>query len=138
MSAPQRRRPTTGSAFQLVPEVESVVTPVADAAPTTDAPEVVTSAAADASSAARPNRTRDERPVDSKGSTTLLMGLSLKGRAQTAVLRTQGFDGGYTSFSALVEGAVAREVERLEAEFNNGEPFPAHRGAFRTGRPLGS
>ncbi|MWV75903.1 ParB family protein [Rathayibacter rathayi] len=124
--------------FQLVPEVESVVTPVADATPITDAPEAVASAEADASTAAKSNRTRGERPVDSKGSTTLLMGLSLKGRAQTAVLRTQGFDGGYTSFSALVEGAVAREVERLEGEFNNGEPFPAHRGAFRTGRPLGS
>ena len=54
------------------------------------------------------------------------------------VLRTAGYDGGYQSMAALVDGALERELERLAIEFNDGEPFPRNAGGFRQGRPLGS
>jgi hypothetical protein len=63
---------------------------------------------------------------------------SIEKRAETAVLRTGGFEGGYTSLTALVEGAMERELVRLANEFNNGQPFPTNTGTFRQGRPLGS
>jgi hypothetical protein len=75
---------------------------------------------------------------DEKKATTLAIRRSVKARAETAVLRTAGFDGGYKSWAAFVEGALERELERLEQEFNDGKRFPANTGAFRQGRPLGS
>ncbi|WP_417219581.1 hypothetical protein [Arthrobacter sp.] len=63
---------------------------------------------------------------------------ALKLRAETAVLRTAHLPGGYRSQVTLIEGALEQELTRLEAEFNNGEPFPPNGGSFRTGRPLGS
>ncbi|MCI4659558.1 hypothetical protein [Cryobacterium zhongshanensis] len=75
---------------------------------------------------------------DEKKSVTFGLRMSLKKRAETAVLRTAGYEGGYTSMTALVEGALEREIERLAIEFNNGEPFPRNNGGFRQGRPLGS
>lgn len=41
--------------------------------------------------------------------------------------------GGPSNLSELVERALRREVERLEAEHNHGDPFPAVRGRMRTG-----
>lgn len=38
-----------------------------------------------------------------------------------------------TTISELVEAAVRQEVERLEAEHNDGAPFPAVLGRMRTG-----
>jgi hypothetical protein len=73
-----------------------------------------------------------------KKATTLGLRIGLKKRAETAVLRTGGFEGGYTSLTALVEGAMERELVRLANEFNNGQPFPTNTGTFRQGRPLGS
>ncbi|WP_125778278.1 hypothetical protein [Antribacter gilvus] len=58
-------------------------------------------------------------------------------RAETAVLRTSAFDGGYRSMAALMNSALARELERLAREFNDGEPFPPNTGEYRTGRPIG-
>ena len=63
---------------------------------------------------------------------------SLLRQAQTAVLQTGQFDNGYSSLNALVVGALERELQRLAAEFNDGAKFPEHRGAFRTGRPIGA
>ncbi|GIL29557.1 ParB family protein [Actinocatenispora comari] len=40
---------------------------------------------------------------------------------------------GPTTISELVERAVRQEVERLEAEHNDGQPFPAVVGRMRTG-----
>jgi hypothetical protein len=79
-------------------------------------------------------------PVESDEKKAVTFGLrtSLKKRAETAVLRTAGYEGGYKSMAALVDGALERELERLALEFNNGEPFPGNTGGFRQGRPLGS
>ncbi|WP_354508528.1 hypothetical protein [Oerskovia enterophila] len=56
--------------------------------------------------------------------------------AETAVLRTGGLPGGYKSMTALMNAALARELERLAAEFNDGDPFPPNTAEFRVGRPL--
>jgi hypothetical protein len=75
---------------------------------------------------------------DEKKAVTLGIRASLNKRAQMAVLRTGGYEGGYISMTALLEGALERELERLAIEFNNGEPFTLNAGHFRQGRPLGS
>ena len=75
---------------------------------------------------------------DEKKAVTFGLRTSLKKRAETAVLRTAGYEGGYNSMAALVDGALERELARLAIEFNNGEPFPRNLGGFRQGRPLGS
>ena len=79
----------------------------------------------------------DEDP-NAKVPTTLQLRAWIRQRAQTAVLRTAGIEGGYTSMQAFVEGAMLRELDRLQREFNNGEPYPPNQQGFRTGRPLGS
>lgn len=76
--------------------------------------------------------------LDEKKQATLNLRRILKARAETVVLRTAGFEGGYTSWNAFVEGALERELQRMANEFNNGEPFPPNLGNFRQGRPLGS
>jgi hypothetical protein len=75
---------------------------------------------------------------DEKKAVTFGLRTSLKKRAETAVLRTAGYEGGYSSMTALVDGALERELNRLAVEFNNGEPFPRNVGGFRQGRPFGS
>lgn len=76
--------------------------------------------------------------ANAKVPTTLQLRAWIRQRAQTAVLRTAGIEGGYTSMQAFVEGAMLRELDRLQREFNNGEPYPPNQQGFRTGRPLGS
>lgn len=39
--------------------------------------------------------------------------------------------------TALVNGALARELERLANEFNDSEPYPPNGAEFRVGRPIG-
>lgn len=75
---------------------------------------------------------------DGKKAVTFAIRTSLKKRAETAVLRTAGYEGGYLSMAALLEGAIERELERLADEFNDGEPFLVNVGSFRRGRPAGS
>ena len=76
--------------------------------------------------------------ANAKVATTLQIRSWIRQRAQTAVLRTAGIEGGYNSMQAFVEGAMLRELDRLQREFNNGEPYPPNQQGFRTGRPLGS
>lgn len=79
-----------------------------------------------------------DEDANAKIPTTLQLRAWIRQRAQTAVLRTAGMEGGYTSMQAFVEGAMLRELDRLQREFNNGEPYPPNQQGFRTGRPLGS
>ena len=128
MTAPNRRRPGSASPIRLVPEVEEVRTPPAMELPP-----------APASPNPRSNASSDGAVEgDEKKAVTFGLRTSLKKRAETAVLRTAGYEGGYNSMAALVDGALERELARLAVEFNNGEPFPRNVGGFRQGRPLGS
>lgn len=128
MTAPNRRRPGGASPIRLAPEVEEVRTPpamerlleVPSTNPDPRAPTV------------------ESVQSDEKKAVTFGLRTSLKKRAETAVLRTAGYEGGYNSMTALVDGALERELARLAVEFNNGEPFPRNIGGFRQGRPLGS
>ena len=129
MSAPSRRRPGSASPIKLVPEVEEVRTPAAIEPPPAIAPTPPAATSAPATAA---------QGSDEKKAVTFGLRTSLKKRAETAVLRTAGYEGGYASMAALVDGALERELARLATEFNNGEPFPQNVGGFRQGRPLGS
>lgn len=74
--------------------------------------------------------------VPAKKPVTVRLDTELIGQAHSAVLATQARAGGYDSFNALVEAAVAAEVAKAAELFNDGEPFPAMEGKFRRGRPL--
>ena len=128
MTAPTRRRPGSASPIKLVPEVEEVRTP-----PAMERGPDVPSTNFDSRASLAESAESDEKKAVTFGLRT-----SLKKRAETAVLRTAGYEGGYNSMAALVDGALERELERLAIEFNNGEPFPRNVGGFRQGRPLGS
>lgn len=135
MTAPIRRRPGSTSPLALVPEVEELRTsPIEEPSQRLATAAPVAPAAAPVAAAA----VADPVESDEKKAVTLGLRTSVKKRAETAVLRTAGYQGGYKSMAALVEGALERELERLALEFNNGEPFPQNAGSFRQGRPLGS
>jgi hypothetical protein len=148
MSGPTRRRPGAASPIRLVAEVEEVRTPQAaqqDAARTDPTPPPHAEAAPPPPTgsnipegAATPAPQTSPRTTEAKIATTVPIRRSLKARAQTAVLRTGSYNDGYSSFAAFIDGAIEAELARLEAIFNDGEPFPEHNGEFRRGRPLGS
>jgi hypothetical protein len=138
------------SAIRLIAEPEAVKTgadsPETTASQSASAPVVSTPVveAGQPAAALRDVVAQAEKPVRppeddrAKEQTSLQLRRALKRRAQTAVLRTGGYENGYRSFAALIEGALERELERLQDEFNAGEPFPENEGGFRIGRPLGS
>lgn len=152
MTQPQRRRPGSASPIKLVPAVEPVQTPAA--APTETPSESPTATnGAPSSSPRQKTSTPRRKPVgspappapvaadaapDTKAPVTVTLRRSIKKTAETAVLRTAGLPDGYQSFSALVEGAVQRELQRLADEYNGGEAFTPNGGAFRQGRPFSS
>lgn len=167
MSAPARRRPggaspllspvvetihTTAIIDEPIPATEPVKPPVSQpisAAPTpTDGPQTsdepqasagVSDDAAAPPAASEPAQAHPYPPeLDQRKPTTLNIQRILKSRAETAVLRTAGLEGGYRSWNAFVEGAIQNELKRLADEFNGGEPFDPNLGLFRQGRPLGS
>lgn len=117
MTKPQRQRPGTTST--LSPNVEAInIGGVEDPSPS---PKMAPS-----------------KPAPAKRAVTVRLDTVLIGQAQAAVLATQGRLGGYSSFNALVESAVAAEVEKAVQEFNSGNSFTPIDGQFRRGRPLQS
>lgn len=156
-AAPTRKRPGSQSPIALIPKVEPVNTP-ATPTPATVAPTPAPPAAPAQEPAPAPSRTEPAAPTkerrststkqdrapslqeaadDPKVSRTFMIRLSQIKAAETAVLRTGGLPGGYKSMTALMNAALARELERLAAEFNDGDPFPPNAAEFRVGRPLG-
>lgn len=146
MTAPARRRPGAESPIKLTPQVEEVRTaasvPMQEAAPAVSPQEQPPAPAKTATAKRRkPAAVTTPMPAGDSDATepaTFNLRSVVKKSAETAVLRTQGYPGGYTSMKALVEGALERELARLADEFNGGEPFPPNEGGFRRGRPLGS
>ncbi|MDJ0345907.1 hypothetical protein QMK19_35325 [Streptomyces sp. H10-C2] len=57
---------------------------------------------------------------------------SLMARLRAAVWHTQTKEDGYENASQLVREVLADEIERLEAKYNRGRPFPSV-GRLRTG-----
>lgn len=156
----ERKRPSGTSPISLTPRVEPIATPTAPA-PVVQQPAEPAAPAAPSgqpdnrpeappaattprrSPAQRPRATEPEPPVQAAVSAAMISRTfrfqePLIRRAETAVLRTAGLDGGHVSMTALLNTALERELARLEDELNAGEPFPANRGEFRKGRPIGS
>jgi len=129
MSRPERRRPGAQSPL-LVAQVESVRT-----GPVSDAPHEPAPAEAPSGQA---NERQQEAIATSPPSNKVLtrtfqIAEGTVKRAETAVILRAG---GYTSMKAFVNGALQRELARLEAEY--GQEFPPNNGEFQRGRPLGS
>lgn len=123
---PTRRRPgATSPIARLEPHVEAVKTPVTSI----EQPAVGSTSVAQVYGAFS--------VVDERKAVTFQLRTTLKKRVETAILRTQGLPGGYPSLAAFMDGAASRELERLEAEFNDGRPYEPNPGQFRTGRPIG-
>ena len=156
----ERKRPSGTSPISLTPRVEPIATPAvpapavqqpaepaAPAAPTDqpdNRPEAPPAATTPRRAPAQRRRaTEPEPPVQAAVGTAMISRTfrfqeALIRRAETAVLRTAGLEGGHVSMTALLNTALERELARLEDELNAGEPFPANRGEFRRGRPIGS
>ncbi|MCY1718673.1 hypothetical protein OVA26_17185 [Microbacterium sp. SL62] len=132
-TARTRQRPGAAAPFPLIPHVEAIV-PTSATTPEPDTPAVVPAAHTPQAPTAAPVAA----PADPKVARTFQLHTSVLAEAQTAVLRTAGVAGGYSSLNALAEGAIIRELQRLADEFNGGEAFPPHTGKFRAGRPIGS
>lgn len=140
-AAPARRRPGATSPIpRLEPHVEAVKTPASTHTPV-PVPQVIEVDPAPvvaAPAAPVPAPVVAQRPpAPERKAVTFPMSVDLKKRIETAVLRTQGHPGGYASFTAFMDGAATRELARLEAEYNGGEPFEPNPGRFRAGRPIG-
>lgn len=59
-------------------------------------------------------------------------------RVRGALRGVMNQPGAATNMSQFIQRAVMREVERIEAEYNNGNPFPpAQAGDVPRGRPMG-
>ena len=62
----------------------------------------------------------------------------LAGRMRSAHLHTMTTEDGKGSLSAFIASAVEEKVERLEAKYNDGQPWPAVKpGQVPKGRPPG-
>lgn len=60
-------------------------------------------------------------------------------RVRGALRGVMNQPGAATNMSQFIHRAVMREVERIEAEYNNGKPFPlAQAGDVPRGRPMSS
>lgn len=134
MTGPARRRPGGESPISIPVSVEAVRTP---ATASVDVLEDVTPVAGKRPLAAEPSsqasiaQTRDLRK-----NFTVTLNVQVKAQAVNAVLRSAGLEGGYDSFSAFVENAIIRELDRSAAQFNDGIAWPTSGGALRPGRPL--
>lgn len=140
VAVPAAATPQVNASDATVAQVASTPAPVAAAPtqPATPPPAVAVPAQPVASQAPMSPHGDYPAELDEKKPSTVAIRRILKARAETAVLRTAGLEGGYTSWNAFVEGALERELQRMAEQFNNGEPFPPNGGAFRQGRPLGS
>lgn len=60
-------------------------------------------------------------------------------RVRGTILHTMALEGGrFRNLSQFIDQAVMAEVERLEAKYNNGQPFPPMAaGELPQGRPMG-
>ncbi|MBE9924869.1 hypothetical protein G8C93_03050 [Cellulosimicrobium cellulans] len=156
----ERKRPSGTSPISLTPRVEPIATPAvpapavqqpaepaAPAAPTDqpdNRPEARPAAMTPRRAPIQRQRAAEPEPSVQAAVGTAMISRTFRfrealiRRAETAVLRTAGLDGGHVSMTALLNTALERELARLEDELNAGEPFPANRGEFRRGRPIGS
>lgn len=57
--------------------------------------------------------------------------------ARNAVLALMANPAGHRTLSALIEKGIAREVQRLRDELNDGKPFPQRQVELQAGRPAG-
>lgn len=114
---------------RIVPSVEPTTLPVPEARDAQDA-----AVEKDVSGHVLRSSVMPEVDWDEKKVTSIRLRKGLKAQAETAVLLTGDFVGGYQSWVAIVEGALERELQRLADEFNDGVPFDPNTSTFRTGR----
>jgi hypothetical protein len=79
--------------------------------------------------------TSPARPRPAKGRVTAGVDADVLERARNAVWQLAG-PPEHLTMAELVEQAIRREVERLEAKHNGGAPFPPRSAQLRPGRPL--
>jgi hypothetical protein len=68
-----------------------------------------------------------------KAQVSVMIDEAVRDRARAA-LRLAGFYEGVETFADFVEGALLREVERLERQYNDGEPIEPRNTPLRPGR----
>lgn len=71
-----------------------------------------------------------------KSRATIYLDADLRGRSRSAYRATAQREGD-SSWSEFIETAIRREVERREAEYNDGRPYEVSAQRLPAGRPLG-
>lgn len=113
--------------------------PPAAEAPTVDAAAEPAPAVAEAPAAARPARATPAKKAGSKypPKVTFYQDAEDTARVRAAILHTMVTEGS-RNLSQFVNAAVMAEVERLEARYNDGKPWPpVASGEMPQGRPMG-
>ncbi len=98
-----------------------------------------------AAAKARAEKPLDEETIDeAQGSnkplnvkTTLYLPKEISEGCRDAVIYLAGHPE-YLTLTTLIENALRRELERLQAVYTEGKPFPRRRRDLRAGRPFGS
>ncbi len=109
------------------------------ATPSTPQPAAAAAKAAPASKRARQAAAKPHRAAQassgSKSTLTVYVPGDIRARSRAAFKATQRLEGD-ASYSDMVAKAIATEVARREAAYNEGRPFVGGDEALPTGRPL--
>lgn len=132
-----RRSSLAGSTPVTPPPAAAEPGPVVDPAPVAEAPAVAPApqrASAPAEAAAAPARKTKYPPKVS-----FYQNPEDTARVRGTILHTMALEGGrFRNLSQFIDQAVMAEVERLEAKYNGGQPFPPMApGELPQGRPMG-
>ena len=104
---------------------------------TTPAPEVDEAAAPASMSTSSTSLTRRTTTPKTRAKVSFYQEPEDTDRVRGAILHTMTTEGS-RNLTQFINAAVMREVERLEAKYNGGEPFPPiGPGELPQGRPMG-
>lgn len=126
---------------EAAPAAQPTSTPTETSAATPSAPQAAAAAAKAApapkkarQAAAKPQRTA-QPGSGTKSTLTVYVPGDVRARSRAAFKATQRLEGD-ASYSDMVAKAIATEVARREAAYNEGRPFDGGDEALPTGRPL--
>lgn len=129
-----RRSSLAGSTPVTPPPAAAEPAPVVDPTPVVEAPAAVSPPQRATSPAAAPARKTKYPPKVS-----FYQDPEDTARVRGTILHTMALEGGrFRNLSQFIDQAVMAEVQRLEAKYNNGQPFPPMApGELPQGRPMG-
>lgn len=111
------------------------LSPIAPPSQQQDAPQE--SATAPEPTATAPATTPSQKPADTKAKARTYRSTDdIERRFRAAYSAVEGINGPYSSYNDFRLTAMIALTEQLEAELNNGQPFPDAPERFAAGRPF--